>query len=129
MEDNRQTTILIIEDDPVFRLIYRGVLKNAGYQVLEAADGQAGWDMVKEQKPALVLLDLILPKMNGHDVLHNIRSDAVTKEIPVVILSIMGQEKDVERSLALGANQHRLKGKEAPAKILGLIQQILSKKQ
>jgi CheY-like chemotaxis protein len=128
MDDNRKTTILIVEDEPVFRLIYRGVLQNSGYQVLEAGDGQIGWSMVKEHKPDLVLLDLILPKMSGHEVLHNIRSDTVTKNIPVVIFSVMGQEKDVERSYALGANEHRLKGMEAPAKILGLIQQILNKK-
>jgi CheY-like chemotaxis protein len=128
MDDNKQTTILIIEDEPVFRLIYRGVLQNSGYKVLEAGDGLAGWNMVKEQKPDLVLLDLILPKMSGHEVLHNIRSEAATKDIPVVIFSVMGQEKDVERSFALGANEHRLKGMEAPAKILGLIQQILNKK-
>lgn len=116
MDNNRQNTILIIEDEPVFRLIYRGVLQNSGYKVLEAGDGLAGWNMVKEQKPDLVLLDLILPKMSGHEVLHNIRSDASTKDIPVVIFSVMGQEKDVERSFALGANEHRLKGMEAPQK-------------
>ncbi|MCK7472481.1 MAG: hypothetical protein MZV49_00535 [Rhodopseudomonas palustris] len=62
--------------------------------------------------------------MSGHEVLHNIRSDAETRNIPVVIFSVMGQEKDVERSFALGANEHRMKGMESPMKILGLIQEI-----
>jgi CheY-like chemotaxis protein len=120
-------TILIIEDEPVFRLIYRGVLKNAGYTVLEAADGNAGWEMIRTQKPDLVLLDLILPKMSGHEVLHNIRSDETTKSIPVVIFSVMGQEKDIEKTMAMGANDHRLKGMESPVKILNLIQEMLKK--
>jgi CheY-like chemotaxis protein len=127
MEGKKQVTILLVEDEPVFRLIYRGVLQNAGYTVIEASDGQAGWEMVRTQKPDLVLLDLILPKMSGHEVLHNIRSDAATRNIPVVIFSVMGQEKDVERSFALGANEHRMKGLESPVKILGLIQEILKK--
>jgi putative two-component system response regulator len=118
-------TILLIEDEPVFRLIYRGVLQNAGYKVIEAADGQAGWNAVRESRPDLVLLDLILPKISGHEVLHHIRSDASTRHIPVVIFSVMGQEKDVERSYTLGANEHRVKGMESPVKILNLIQEIL----
>ena len=128
MEKENLATILMIEDEPVFRLIYRGVLQNAGYKVLEAADGQTGWNMVKEHKPDLILLDLILPKISGHEVLHNIRSDATTKHIPVVIFSVMGQEKDIERSMSLGANEHRLKGMESPGKILNLIQQLLGKR-
>jgi putative two-component system response regulator len=127
MEGKDQGTILLVEDEPVFRLIYRGVLQNAGYTVIEAPDGQAGWELVRTRKPDLVLLDLILPKMSGHEVLHNIRSDESTKNIPVVIFSVMGQEKDVERSYALGANEHRLKGLESPVKILHLIQEILKK--
>ncbi|MDM7924402.1 MAG: response regulator [bacterium] len=128
MESKNQATILLVEDEPVFRLIYRGVLQNAGYTVIEAPDGQTGWEMIRERKPDLVLLDLILPRMSGHEVLHNIRSDASTRDIPVVIFSVMGQEKDVERSFALGANEHRMKGMESPVKILGLIQEMLNKK-
>ncbi len=128
MEGKSPGTILLVEDEPVFRLIYRGVLQNAGYTVIEAPDGQTGWEMIRERRPDLVLLDLILPRMSGHEVLHNIRSDASTRDIPVVIFSVMGQEKDMERSFALGANEHRMKGMESPMKILGLIQEILNKK-
>lgn len=128
MEQSKKATIIIIEDEQVFRLIYRGVLQNAGYNVLEAGDGLTGWNMIKEHKPDLVLLDLILPKMSGHEVLHQIRTDPSTKDIPVIIFSVMGQEKDIERSLSLGANEHKLKGMESPQKILNLIQQILQKK-
>ena len=129
MEASNQGTILIIEDEPVFRLIYRGVLKNAGYTVLEAPDGAAGLDMARTQKPDLVLLDLILPKMSGHEVLRSMRSEPSTKNIPVIIFSVMGQEKDIEKTMALGANGHRLKGMESPAKILNLINEMLKKRE
>jgi len=128
MEASNQGTILIIEDEPVFRLIYRGVLKNAGYTVLEAPDGAAGLDMARTQKPDLVLLDLILPKMSGHEVLRIMRSETSTKNIPIIIFSVMGQEKDIEKTMALGANGHRLKGMESPAKILNLINEMLKKR-
>jgi CheY-like chemotaxis protein len=129
METSNQGTILIIEDEPVFRLIYRGVLKNSGYTVLEAPDGAAGWEMVRTQKPDLVLLDLILPKMSGHEVLHCIRSEESTRDIPVIIFSVMGQEKDIEKTMAMGANDHRLKGMESPVKILNLIKEMLKKRE
>jgi len=128
MEASNQGTILFIEDEPVFRLIYRGVLKNAGYTVLEAPDGAAGLDMARTQKPDLVLLDLILPKMSGHEVLRIMRSETSTKNIPIIIFSVMGQEKDIEKTMALGANGHRLKGMESPAKILNLINEMLKKR-
>ena len=129
MEATGPGTVLIVEDEPVFRLIYRGVLKNAGYTVLEAADGAAGWEMIRTLKPDLVLLDLILPKMSGHEVLHNIRSEASTRTIPVIIFSVMGQEKDIEKTMAMGANDHRLKGMESPVKILALIRETLKKRE
>lgn len=128
METTRQTTILLIEDEPVFRLIYRGVLANAGYRVIEAADGQTGWAMVRQEKPDLVLLDLILPKMSGHELLQTLRADEMTRHIPVIIFSVMGQEKDIMKSIELGANEHRLKGLDSPQKILNLIQTILKPK-
>ena len=129
METASPGTILIIEDEPVFRLIYRGVLKNAGYTVLEAVDGVSGWETVRTQKPDLVLLDLILPRMSGHEVLHNIRATEATKKIPVIVFSVMGQEKDVEKTMAMGANDHRLKGMESPDKILNLIRDLLKKQE
>jgi CheY-like chemotaxis protein len=128
METTGQATVLLVEDEPVFRLIYRGVLTNAGYRVIEAADGETGWNMVVSEKPDLVLLDLILPKLSGHQVLHAIRSEPTTRHIPVVVFSVMGQDKDVVKSIELGASEHRLKGTDSPQKILNLIQTILKPK-
>ena len=73
MENADNATILIVEDESVFRLIYRGVLEKEGYHVLEAENGLIGWELVKKKKPDLVLLDLILPELSGYEVLKKIK--------------------------------------------------------
>ncbi len=120
-------TILIIEDEHVFRMIYRGVLENAGFTVLEAENGKKGWDIVREKKPDLVLLDLILPEMNGYEVLKRIRQDPVTKDIPIIVFSVMGADENIQKALDLGANYFKIKGANSPSDILEQIDKILKK--
>jgi two-component system alkaline phosphatase synthesis response regulator PhoP len=127
MDTSKKGTILIVEDEPVFRLIYRGVFEHDGYTVLEAQDGEVGWQMAVEKKPDLVLLDLILPKTSGYEVLQRIRKDESIQKIPVVIFSIMGAEKDIQKALNLGANYYRVKGSNSPRDILVEINSIFEK--
>ncbi len=127
MEKMKKGTILIVEDEPVFRLIYRGVFEHDGYEVLEAQDGEAGWQMAVEKKPDLVLLDLILPKASGYEVLERIRKEESIKTMPVVIFSIMGAEKDIQKALDLGADFYRVKGANSPRDILVEINSMFDK--
>jgi DNA-binding response OmpR family regulator len=119
-------TILIVEDQQGFRRIYHDVLSNEGYDVIEAEDGEAGWDMVKSRKPQLVLLDLGLPKIDGFEVLKRIRADAETKNIPVIIFSVLGEQKDVRKGLELGANDYTVKGFYTPRQILSKIKSLVT---
>lgn len=119
-------TILIVEDQQGFRRIYHDVLVNDGYEVLEAQDGEAGWEMVKSQKPQLVLLDLGLPKIDGFEVLKRIREDAETKHIPVIIFSVLGEQKDVKKGLEMGANDYTVKGFYTPRQILSKIKSLMT---
>jgi DNA-binding response OmpR family regulator len=119
-------TILIVEDQQGFRRIYRDVLENDGYQVLEAEDGEAGWLAAKEKKPNLILLDLGLPKIDGFEVLKRIRANEETKSIPVIIFSVLGEQKDVNRGLELGANDYTVKGFYTPRQILSKIKALIS---
>lgn len=119
-------TILLVEDQPGFRRIYHDVLENEGYEVLEAQDGEEGWNMAKERKPHLILLDLGLPKIDGYEVLKRIRADAGTRSIPVIIFSVLGEQKDVKKGLELGANDYTVKGFYTPRQILSKIKSLMT---
>ncbi|HDZ54646.1 MAG TPA: response regulator [Candidatus Nealsonbacteria bacterium] len=127
MNKKDKGTILIIEDEAGFRRIYRDVLENDGYEVLEAEDGESGWQLVKSKRPDLVLLDLILPKLHGFEVLKNIRADAAIKDIPVIIFSVLGGQKNIQKGLELGANDYTVKGFYSPREILSKIHALLTK--
>ena len=124
---NESANILIVEDEPGFRLIYRGVLENAGYQVSEAADGKEGLQMAKKLKPDLILLDLVLPKLSGYDVLKKIRATKSIKNTPVIIFSVLGEEEDIKKGFELGANDYRIKGDSSPMGIIDKVRDLLSK--
>lgn len=127
MAQNKTTHVLIIEDEPGFRLIYRGVLENAGFKVSEAMDGRTGAEMAKKIKPDIILLDLVLPELNGYEVLTKIRGDKITENIPVIIFSVLGAEKDIQKGFELGANDYRIKGASSPIVIVDKIRGLLNK--
>lgn len=127
MDPNNKSTILIIEDEPGFRRIYHDVLVSDGYEVFEAGDGERGWELVKTEKPDLILLDLVLPKLHGFEVLKKIRADETTKDIPVIIFSVLGEHKDIQIGLELGADDYTVKGFYSPREILSKIRELLTK--
>lgn len=120
-------TILIIEDEPGFRKIYKDFLESEGYAVREADDGQKGLEMIRSVKPDLVLLDIVLPQVSGFDILKNIRSDASTKDVPVIIFSVLGERDTVKKGLELGANDFAVKGFYSPGEMLSKIRALLFK--
>jgi len=110
--------ILIIEDDRFLRdLIVHKVTKE-GFNVSVAVDGEEGIKKIKEEKPDLVLLDLILPSMDGFEVLSKIREDASLNSLPVIILSNLGQREDVEKGMKLGAVDYLIKAHFTPGEII-----------
>ena len=120
-------TILIVEDQDGFRRIYSDVLSKEGYDVLTASDGEKGWEVSKGKKPHLILLDLGLPKIDGFEVLRRLRGDNETKSIPVIIFSVMGEQKDIKKALEMGANDYTVKGFYTPRQILSKIKELLDK--
>jgi len=118
-------TILIIEDDKFLReLIVQKLLKE-GYETSEAVDGEEGIKKVKEERPDLVLLDLILPGIDGFEVLHRMKEDSALSSIPVIILSNLGQKEDVERGLKMGAVDYLIKAHFTPGEIIDKIKTAL----
>jgi DNA-binding response OmpR family regulator len=120
--------ILLIEDDIALRSIYADVLAADGYTVVTAEDGEQGLMMIRTEKPDMVLLDLILPKLPGFEVLKIIRADAGTRKTIVLIMSVMGEQRHIQKAMELGANDYEVKGSHTPNEVLGKIQALLTTK-
>lgn len=101
--------IVFIEDEPSLIKILSEALSNEGHEVIKATDGKSGLELVKSEKPDLVLLDLILPKMDGFEVLKKIKEDPMVKKIPVVVLTNLEGVEDVDKALELGATTYLVK--------------------
>ncbi len=110
---NNKPTILLIEDDPFLSSVLRMKLEKESFKVIRAADGDEALNFLTEQgvKPDLILLDLILPKKNGFEVLETIRQDPLLEKLPVIIISNLGQPSDIERGKALGVIDYFIKAR------------------
>ncbi|OHA52748.1 MAG: hypothetical protein A3A97_01065 [Candidatus Terrybacteria bacterium RIFCSPLOWO2_01_FULL_40_23] len=103
------TQVLVIEDDPFLSKAYKVKFDHEGITTAFALDGESGLAKVKELKPQLILLDIMLPKKNGFDLLADKNKDPSIKDIPTIILSNLGQEDDMTRGKALGAVDYVVK--------------------
>src|SRR6056297_625974 len=101
--------ILIIEDDKFLRQLVSRKLSKQDFEIAEAVDGEQGLEKAKEEKPDLILLDLILPGMDGFEVLSELKEDPELSSIPVVILSNLGQKDEIEKGLQMGAEDYLVK--------------------
>ncbi|MDP2934289.1 MAG: response regulator [bacterium] len=101
--------ILFVEDEPNLQKMISEVLVQEGYKVFGAADGEEGLAMAKKEEPNLILLDLILPKKDGFEVLKELKADEKTKNIPVIVLTNLEGIGDVEKALTLGATTYLVK--------------------
>lgn len=101
--------ILIIEDDKFLIKLYSDKLRREGFQVFEALSSKEGLSKLFLEKPDLVILDLVLPRKSGFEVLSEMKLNPKTKNIPVIILTNLGQESDIKRGLGLGAATYLIK--------------------
>jgi DNA-binding response OmpR family regulator len=129
LEPPSKGLILICDDQRGFRKIYRDVLEKDGYGVLEATTGEEAWEAIIEKKPDLVLLDLGLPVLDGFQVLEKIRRSNQTLDIPVIIFSVLGEPRDVQKALQMGANDYTVKGFYTPRQVLSKIRDLLHNRQ
>ncbi len=120
--------ILIIEDDKFLRDLMSQKLTKEGFSVKEALDGEEGLKMALEEPPDLVLLDLILPRIDGFGVLERIKKEQKLSHLPVLILSNLGQKEDVQRALSMGAQDFLIKSNFTLGEIVEKIKTILKKK-
>jgi DNA-binding response OmpR family regulator len=117
--------ILFIEDESALQKTFGEILNQEGYEMISALDGQTGLKMSKIKKPDLILLDLILPKVHGFDVLKQLKEDPETKEIPVIILTNLEGIGDVDRAIELGATTYLVKAQYSLEEVLEKIKRVL----
>jgi len=121
----KKAKILLVEDDNFLAGMYNAKLNIEGYSVDLASDGEQGLKLAKEGSPDLILLDIILPKLSGFEVLKAIKKDGKTKNIPVILLTNLGQRDDVSKGLALGANDYLIKAHFMPSEVVAKIKNIV----
>jgi CheY-like chemotaxis protein len=110
-------TILVVEDTELIRRMYVDKLVEVGYEVIDVGDGLEALNTLRSRSVDLVLLDLIMPKMSGLEALEAMKADPRTKEIPVIILSNLGQDDDIQKGIEMGATDYLIKNSAKPADV------------
>jgi len=118
-------TILFIEDESALQKTFGDILKQEGYEMISALDGEVGLRLAKEKKPDLILLDLILPRVHGFDVLKKLKEDKETKEIPVIVLTNLEGIGDVDKALEMGATTYLVKAQYSLEEVVDKIKKAL----
>lgn len=120
-------TILLIEDDAFLAKIYSQTLEDAGYRVAYSTNGEEGLKLVARDEPVCILLDILLPGMDGFEVLEALKGEDASKYIPVLMLTNLGQREDVERAMKLGAAGYMIKAHALPQDIVRKIKEVCTR--
>jgi DNA-binding response OmpR family regulator len=119
--------ILFIEDESALQKTFGEVLTKEGYEMISALDGKTGLRLAKEKKPDLILLDLILPRMHGFDVLKELKEDEKTKDIPIIILTNLENAEDIQKALELGARTYLVKANYTLEEVIRKVKETIEK--
>jgi two-component system alkaline phosphatase synthesis response regulator PhoP len=120
--------ILIIEDDRYISKMYQLKLSLDGFDVQVADNGRIGVEKVKEFKPDIILTDILMPEMDGFEVIKAVRADEESKSTPILIMSNLGQEDHIQKGLELGALGYIVKSQFTPSKVVDKIKEVLAGK-
>lgn len=118
--------ILLIEDDSFISQMYDIKFKQTNYDFLLARDGEEGLQIMKSVKPDIVLLDIILPEMDGFTVLEEIKKDPALASIPILLLTNLGQQENIQKGLSLGAKDYIVKAHSTPQEVVEKVKAYLS---
>lgn len=122
---NQKKKILIADDEEVLVQMYKRKFEKAGYKVLEAFDGDDVVKILNKETPDIILLDVIMPKMDGFLILEKLKSNPKTKKIPVILLTNLAQKEDIKKGLKIGADSYLVKSELTPQQVLDTIQRFL----
>jgi twitching motility two-component system response regulator PilH len=118
--------ILIVEDDPLMSRMYQKIFTFEGYDVEMAGDGEEGLEKARSIKPTLMLMDIMMPKMNGLQALEKLKADPETKAIPVIMLTNLAGQQDAETALSKGAIKYIIKSEYEPKQVTNMVKEILA---
>lgn len=125
MPKAEKTKVLIVEDDKFLADIYQTKFELEGFKVFVAGDGEQGLKLAKSKEPAVILLDILLPKLDGFAVLQTLKQQEETKRIPVILLTNLGQKEDVQKGLNLGAADYLIKAHFKPSETVEKVKKVL----
>lgn len=125
--DDSSHKVLLVEDDPLMVNLYKKALRLIGLQVDIARDGSEALSKVKVVKPSIILLDIMMPKMDGFGVLKALKADPLTNDIPVVILTNLEGQQDIEMAMSLGAVKYIVKSELEPGEVVKIVKEILGR--
>ena len=117
-------TILLVDDEANLRILVSTTLDEARYRIIEATDGTSALELARQQRPDLLVLDWVMPGLNGIEVVQALRQDPVTAHIPIIMLSARGQETDKERGRSVGTSAYLVKP-FSPLELLRTVEEIL----
>ena len=120
--------VLLVEDDKFLRELIIQKLEKEGFEVQAAIEATEAFKLMEEKKPNIVLLDLVLPGMDGFAIMHRIKENPQTSDVAVIILSNLGQKEDQERAMSEGAADYLVKADFTPSEITEKIRNVLSQK-
>lgn len=118
--------ILIVEDDEAINNMYQTKLKQDGYQVLSAFNGSDALEMAKKEKPDLILLDVILPQLDGFSILEELRGSKENAKTPVIMLTNLSTEEDQAKAKKIGATDYIVKANLTPAEVNAIVKKYLN---
>ena len=127
MADKPRLKVLIVEDDMLMGTLLSEALWRYEFEPVLARDGDEGLKELEKAMPKVILLDLILPGINGFEVLEKIKANAKTKDIPVIIVSNLGDKSDIDRGMKLGAEDYLVKANMVPKDIIGKLNEVTQK--
>lgn len=125
----KKKKVLVIEDDVFLRDIITRMLDSHNYHVLQAETGEEALTMLEKEEPDIILLDIILPGIDGFEVLREIKEDNHRKHIPVIIISNYGEKEHIEKGRALGAEDYIIKANIYPQELAKRIHEIIDGSQ
>jgi len=119
-------TILFIEDESALQKTVGEILKQEGYEVISALDGEVGLKLAQRKAPDLILLDLVLPKLHGFEVLKKLKENSETKNIPVIVLTNLEGIEDIDKAIELGAQSYLVKAQYELKELVEKVKKILN---